>query len=456
MATQQRIYMNQILNGAGAVLGLWLLVFCAQGRAQTQTEVAAYDKLIVIPDAKATSTSFWMIVKAGCRDEPGGECHGMAHYVEHLVFLGRNADHKKVAVGFFADAQANGYTTHTTTVYSQKFPLREGGQLGDLEKLFRFHAERLETLDFSEEDAVRERGIVRQEYALRYGRNPSTAFYYQLERDLHPSHPQGQAGIGTPEDIEGYTTDRARAFHRIWYSRDNAAFVIHGPVDPAAVKSLYDKYIGVLPHRAVPERDWLNARFDFSPMAKVRDMTDKDAGQKSWWLAKSVLYPEENRRRLSEAQWLVSAYLNSSLDGSPKDILVDQRGLLKSVGVSLNRLAAGAMEASVQAVPEDSTDDAATQTAFADYFINLAKAGLSGATLERLKKRVDDQFVQRDKQPREAADSIVSWLAAHNSFEDYQKRRAVMASVTLEDVNLILAALATPGRSVSGSLAPAR
>lgn len=448
--------MHHTLKRTGAALALWLLALSAPVLAQGAPEVAFGDHLVVIPDARAKATSFWMIVKAGCRDEDHGECHGLAHYVEHLVFLGRNADHKAVGVGFFADAQTNGYTTHISTVYTQKFPLRPEGQLDDLEKLFRFHAERLVSLDFSEEDARRERGVVLQEYALRFGRSPASNFYYKMERDLHPNHPIGQAAIGSIDDINGFTTDAARAFHKKWYTVGNAMFVVHGPVEPEAVKALYDKYIGSLPARSVPDRAWLNARFDFTPAQFSEALVDKAIGQKSFWLGKTVRYEEDDARRLSEARGLLSNYLNSSLDGSPKDILVDQKSLAKSMGyVSLNRLVAGALELNVQATPEETTSDAGMAKGIADYFVGLAKTGLTGKVLDRLKKRAAEAFVQRDKQPGDVAEAIVDWLGSHRPYSEYHERAQMIASVTLEDVNLLLTALAQPGRQVTGTLAPA-
>lgn len=438
-----------------ALLALMLPIPLLPMPAQAGPARQLADNLFVIPDANAKATSFWMIVKAGCRDETHGDCRGLAHYVEHLVFLGRNADHKTVAVSFFPDAQANGYTTHTTTVYTQKFPLRPEGQNGDLEKLFKFYTERLQTLDFTDDDALRERGVVRQEYALNYERSPGTGFYYTLEHDLHPAHPVGQPVIGSKDDIDNFSIEAARAFHKTWYSADNAIFVVHGPVEPDAIKALYEKYVMPLPKVAVPERAWLNARYDFTPMVKFETMTDKAIGQKSLLYAKVVLFEENNRRRLNEARGLVSAFLSSTLDGSPKDVLVDNLNLARSVSYAqATRLIAGAMQFDIQLQPADGVSDADATRAVSDYLVNLAKSGLSTKVLERLKKRSVDGWLQREKQPGDEAQAIVGWLGSHNSFQDYQERAAVLATVTPEDVNLLLTALAQPGRLVAGSMAP--
>ena len=69
------------------------------------------DRLFLVRDKPGTPTQFQMIVYAGCLDEAGGNCRGLAHYLEHLVLVGRNPEHKDAAVRFFADGYANGTTS---------------------------------------------------------------------------------------------------------------------------------------------------------------------------------------------------------------------------------------------------------------------------------------------------------------------------------------------------------
>ena len=69
--------------------------------AQAQVK-RVLERVYVVEDRRLRSTSFTMVVNAGCVDEPGGVCRGLAHYLEHLILTGRNADHADSAFRMFA------------------------------------------------------------------------------------------------------------------------------------------------------------------------------------------------------------------------------------------------------------------------------------------------------------------------------------------------------------------
>ena len=53
------------------------------------------DRVFLVPDPKSTSIQFQMIVLAGSSDETNVAQFGIAHYLEHLVLVGRNAGHSE-------------------------------------------------------------------------------------------------------------------------------------------------------------------------------------------------------------------------------------------------------------------------------------------------------------------------------------------------------------------------
>ena len=420
-------------------------------------EVKVADTVFVVPDPDAKATTFWMIVKAGCNDEPHANCHGLAHYLEHLVFLGRNADHKAVAARFFPDAETNGFTTRTATVFWQKFPLRAEGQTGDLEKLFRFYTEHLQTLDVSEEEARRERDVVMQEYNVRVGRSAPRRYFNVINRRLQPLHPRGQDVIGTKEDIAALTLSEAQEFHRAWYTKGNTAFVIHGPVDVDAVKALAEKYVAAVPERKAPDRAWLNSLLDFSQADISEKAADKDVRQTTVSFSKIIRYEEPDRHRANYARSIIFAFLRSALDGSLKDVLVDQLDLAANITwTDVERLTSGVLEVDVSVQPKEGVAEEKIIAAVNDYFTDLAKKGLPAETVERLKKRAADQREQAGKEPLQAAGVLVQWLAANSSYQDYLDRAKYASEVEAADVNALLRAMARPGRQVTGTLSPAQ
>ena len=155
-----------VLHSACQVL---IYTFVLSRRLAPAAEERVGEQLYLVRDRPGSPTQFQMIVGAGCNDEKDGVCRGLAHYLEHLVLVGRNPEHKEIALRFFPDGSSNGWTSQRATVYVHTMPAREGGPRADLEKLFEFYAARLKDLPISAEDAERERNVVRQEHDWRVG-----------------------------------------------------------------------------------------------------------------------------------------------------------------------------------------------------------------------------------------------------------------------------------------------
>src|SRR5690606_20796554 len=66
------------------------------------------------------------------------------------------------------------------------------------------------------------------------------------------THPYKRPGIGSIEELDAATIDDVRAFHQAYYRPDNAALVIVGNFDQAALDAWADKYFGKLTNPAKP------------------------------------------------------------------------------------------------------------------------------------------------------------------------------------------------------------
>src|SRR5262245_60201923 len=120
------------------------------------------EHLYLVRDRPGTPTHFQMIVGAGCNDEKDGLCRGLAHYLEHLVLVGRNPEHKEIALRFFPDGSSNGWTSQRATVYVHTIPARDEGPRADLETLCTFYAARLRHFSVNHADAAPARRCGRQ------------------------------------------------------------------------------------------------------------------------------------------------------------------------------------------------------------------------------------------------------------------------------------------------------
>ena len=425
----------------------------APARAQV---VEISDNVLLVPDPGAKATTFTMIIHAGCADEEHGKCLGLSHYLEHLIFLGRNADLKDKAIAFFKDGAGNGSTSYFSTSYYQRFPARPQGQAEDLEKLFRFYTERLQDFDVREDEAERERGIVLQEYNWRVASSPQARFFVRFNRAMLPDDPLGQSVAGSPEIIGNYSVAAARAFHTRWYARNNATIVIHGPVDAALVKSLADKYVAPLPAKTLPDRAWLQTLRSYEPSRQVLRDAHKDIKSTDVVSDKLVRIEEPDRVKSAQARAVLMTFLRGRFDGGPHDKLVEKAALTSGLDyVDISRPGPGALRASFSAEPGAGVTPEAMTDAFWSYMDDLAKTGIPKGIVERLKARIAEDREIAAREPERVAGGLTQVLFSGTSYADYKARVASLAAVTDEDVNAVIRAVAGPGRRVDGVLTPA-
>ena len=79
----------------------------------------------------------------------------------------------------------------------------------------------------------------------------------------------------------------------------------------------------------------------------------------------------------------------------------------------------------------------------------------SAETVDRLKKRFADARASEDRDAGQVYGRLVGWLAARNPYDEFARWPQRVAKASPEDVNGIVAALAGPGKVVTGILGPA-
>lgn len=426
----------------------------AEGGANTP-EIRIGSNVFLIPDPNAKSITGWLVVLAGCADEAGGKCVGIAHYLEHLLFINRDEEHRS-KVALFADGSGNGWTTHRNTTYFQRFPARPDANAANLDKLLGYFAGLLSDVRVDAGQAERERNIVLQEYQQNTGRNPFARFGIALNLALMPDDPLGQRVIGSPETIKAFTPETAKEFHARWYSRDNSFIVLHGPLDEKSVAAAAARHIAPLPSKPVPAHLWKQPR-NYPPAREVIRTTDKDARQQGVYLDRIVTIdePPALREELDAAATVVSSYLSSRLAGSPLEILMEQDGLVTEGRIGIGRVRDGAWRVSFSGLPAKGVSPDRVIEAARAYIADLGSKGLSDEVVARLKMRIDNERALLVQQPALYAQALMNWLSAHYTYEHWRTRQARHAAVTPAAVNRLLAIAARGGREVAGILQPA-
>ena len=205
--------------------------------------------LIVKPDRRSPTAVHMVWVRVGSIDEVDGTS-GVAHALEHMMFKGT----KRIPPGEFSrqvaalGGQENAFTSRDLTGYYQQIPA------GKLEDVMKIEADRFADNQWPDAEFKREIEVIKEERRLRTEDQPRALLGEQQNAAVFMASPYHRPIVGWMSDLDAMTPDDVREFHAKWYVPANAAIVVAGDVDVAAVRALAERYYGRIPARAVPVR----------------------------------------------------------------------------------------------------------------------------------------------------------------------------------------------------------
>lgn len=444
---------ERIRGGLGILIGLALPLLSGPAASR---EIRVSDRVFVVKDRSGAPVEFQMIVNAGCADEADDQCRGLAHYLEHLVLVGRNPEHGNSAFRFFPDAITNGWTSQHATAFWHRMPQRAQGPREDLEKIFNFYAARLKTFSIPENEAIRERNVVLQEHDWRLGSDAIARFVRKLDRSLMPDHPLGQWTIGTPETIRAFTLDAARAYHARWYKRSNVWFVVTGDVEPELVRQISARALENADTASVPPRPSL-----VPPRIETRRETlfDQDA-QMTRSVAvfeKLIRISEADRLATLASAALVVNLMASQLPGSLSDAVSEQAKLTPTKPFAgLTRIAPETYKLVLIADVSATIDPNGRRVlaALGAYAENLTSGQFSDRNIERIRKRWLDERKSADGNPNQVFQRLIGWLAQGHDPDEINRLPDQIATIQKSELDRIIRAIAGPGTIAEGVIGP--
>lgn len=204
-------------------------------------------KIIVLEDHSIPNANMYLFWKVGSRNEYPG-ITGLSHFFEHMMFNGA----KKYGPKMFdrtmeaAGGSNNAYTTENLTVYTDWFPTDA------IETIFDLEADRIENLAISEEKVNSERGVVSSERTTGLENSNFRAIWEEVKGAAFRAHPYSWSVIGHASDIENWSLNDLKQYHKTYYAPNNAVVVIAGDVTLAQVKKLAKKHFEPIPAQPKP------------------------------------------------------------------------------------------------------------------------------------------------------------------------------------------------------------
>lgn len=199
-------------------------------------------EVVLVPESRSPTVALVSSVHAGFRDDPEGH-RGLAHYVEHLTFIG--SPPFASAMDLYEEIGATGLNATTSADTTDYYALVPAAQL---ERALWIEARRLGVgvSAPTEEQAAAERRVLLREHAARFGYVPAYSLLRATYAELYPAgHPYHDA-LPSEDSIEGLTLGDARWFFARHYRTDQVRLILVGDFAPEAAKALIEKHFGVL------------------------------------------------------------------------------------------------------------------------------------------------------------------------------------------------------------------
>jgi zinc protease len=206
-------------------------------------------RVLLFPDQSQPKVTVNVTYLVGSRHEGNGEA-GMAHLMEHMLFLrtksGRDVKKEITDRG----AQWNGTTSDDRTNYFETVTASDD----NLAWALGLEAERMTNMRIEKELLDKEMTVVRNEFEM--GDNyPTNVLEERTIGAAYSFHPYGKPTIGSRSDIENVPIDKLDAFYHKFYRPDNAVVMVAGKFDESKALADINAGLGAVPkpQTAIPK-----------------------------------------------------------------------------------------------------------------------------------------------------------------------------------------------------------
>ena len=197
--------------------------------------------LIVQSHRASDIVAVYLWVATGVRYETA-ETLGHAHFQEHMLFKGTD----KFGPGYIdrtvegTGGRSNAFTTFDYTTYQVQVPGEATAVAIQLLEDMAFRSA------FAPNEVDAEREVISEESRIETD-NPRSGIVRRLYGMVFGPHPYGRPVLGTPATLKAATQENLKAFNHRFYTPENMALVVVGPVDAKAVRAMVDRTFGRRP-----------------------------------------------------------------------------------------------------------------------------------------------------------------------------------------------------------------
>lgn len=210
-----------------------------------QKKMANGLNVVTVPYDSPGLAAFYIVVRAGSRDEIEPGKSGFAHFFEHMMFRGTDKypKDKYSEVLKSTGASANANTSLDRTVYHMT------GSSDKLETMFELESDRFMNLKYSIQGFKTEAGAVKGEYT-KNSASPYSQLNEKVQETAFDQHTYKHTTMGFFADIVDMPNqyEYSLEFFRRFYRPEYSTIIVVGDVTPENVQALAEKYFASWKH----------------------------------------------------------------------------------------------------------------------------------------------------------------------------------------------------------------
>lgn len=362
------------------------------------------------------------------REIPGKT--GFAHLFEHMMFqesenLGRG---KFVNYVSNAGGNFNGSTGQDVTNYFEVIPKNA------LEMDLWMESDRMGYLEntVTKPNLANQQNVVENEKRQGVDNTPYGFNDYIILKNLFPKgHPYSWDVIGEMEDLTNATVDDVKAFHRKFYSPNNATLVVSGDINKDEVKAWIEKYFGEIPKgENIEKREPMPVT-----LASTVKLYHEDNFAKAPQLTMVFPAPEQFSKESYALDFLGDLLANSKKAPLYTVLVKDKKLTSRVMARNGSQELAGSFRISVTANPDVNLTE--VEKAIFEGFDKFEKNGFTEEDIMRIKAGYETRFYNRLSSVQGKAFALAQYELFTGDPEYFKKELASYQAVTMADVKAV-------------------
>jgi zinc protease len=429
------------------VVAATCVVALAAARAQTVAAPPPTDvlkatlgnglRVVLVRNTLAPVIASDLTYLVGSRDDPS-DVPGMAHAQEHMMFRGtKNLSTSELGtIATALGGSFNAETSETLTQYEFTIPA------ADLDAVLRIESDRMRDILDAQKQWETERGAIAQEIA-RDDTSPGADFFRDAQAYAFAGTPYAHPGVGTHAAFERLTGTRLKAFYEKYYGPSNAVLVLAGNFDLEKTLARIKARFESIPRRSAV----VHAIAHVEPLARkvIRRPTTL-----TYPLAVVAL----RMPGVASPDFLASFLLQQVLGADRGALrgLVDSGDALDASWVSMPYVAEGQLGMATAALGPGA-DPVAGSARLEKILRGYADNGVPRELFETTKRQaIAGQELSRNSIASLASDWATT-IALDNE-PSIAREQALLAGVTLADVDRVAKRYLDPAHAILGELTP--